>query len=712
MIRVRFVVTAFLCVLGLLFATLISPVQAQGIEPRKALVLYDSSGAWGHLGELYAQMVANLATHFGEFDVLPVTAYQAGRMATYNGVVYIGTSHGEPLPQAFLDDVLADTTGVLWLGDNLQQLHDRAAADSLPGYFVHQYGWQYRGFDNRPVPTVTYKGRSLNRDTAHNAGSVMDLIVDPSGNATVLAQGNRLDGTSFPWAIRSGHLTYVGEVPLTHIDESDRYLILGDLLFDLLDPGAQERHRAMVRIEDVSPLADPARLRLIADLLHGRGIPFSVGVIPVFVDPGRDKKVTLADRPDVVAALKYMVEQGATLIQHGYTHQFGTQPNPYNGVTGEDFEFFTAHVDQATDDVVMTGPVAGDSEPWALERMNAGGAAMLDAGLSVPGIFEFPHYAASAPAYAAATAYAARYERGLYFAGFTGTGPDHSRFAGQFFPYEVTDVFGSRVIPENLGNVRLTTTNNNAPVLPAEIIDRAAKNLVVRDGYASFFFHAFLDPALLAETVDGITALGYDFVSPGEVLAHFPGDPVGLPLTPQDVQVQTGPDSVQVHVVTDPAETVRPQAFVYSLDDGPWTEVATIREQTFTVAGLGPTSHRITVAAVNVVGTGPPSDPVTFSLQPASTARPVGPTELQPPAGLRAKITRKAVTAKWRPVTGADRYRVRVALRGSRTKHASVQTTRARFAGRFAKGSRVRLCVWAVSRLGTSEASCLAKRVR
>ena len=704
--------TGFLGVLGLLFATLSAPSQTQGSEPRKALVLYDSSGAWGHLGELYAQMVGNLTTHFGEFEAMPVTDYEAGRMAAHSGVVYIGSSHGEPLPQAFLDDVLADTTRVLWLGDNLPQLHDRAAVDAIPGFFVHQYGWQYRAFDNRPVSSVTYKGRSLDRDTTHNIGSVMDLIVEPSGKATVVAQGNRSDGTSFPWAIRSGHLTYVGEVPLTHIDESDRYLILGDLLFDLLDPGAQERHRAMVRIEDVSPMADPAHLRAIADLLHGRGIAFSVGVIPVFVDPGQAKRVTLAERPDVVAALKYMVEHGATLIQHGYTHQFGTHPNPYNGVTGEDFEFFAAYVDQGTDDVIMTGPVAGDSEPWALQRMQAGGEAMLAAGLPVPGVFEFPHYAASTPDYAAATHYAARYERGLYFAGYTGTGPDHARFAGQFFPYEVTDVYGSRIIPENLGNVRLTTSNNHPPILPTEIIDRAAKNLVVRDGYASFFFHAFLDPALLAETVDGITALGYDFVSPGEVLAQFPGNPVRLPLAPLDVRVRTSGDSVQVQVITDPIETVRPQAFRYTLDDGAWAEVAASPDQTFTLTGLSATTHRLTVAAVNVVGTGPSLGPVSFSLAPTTTAPPPVPATLQRPAGLRVKATRKALKAKWRSVAGAERYRVRVAIRSGRSKHSSVQATNARFTGRFAKGSRVRLCVWAVNPVSTSGPTCVTKRVR
>ena len=35
------------------------------------LVLYDTSGEWGYLGELYAIQVANLASHFGPWTAKP-----------------------------------------------------------------------------------------------------------------------------------------------------------------------------------------------------------------------------------------------------------------------------------------------------------------------------------------------------------------------------------------------------------------------------------------------------------------------------------------------------------------------------------------------------------------------------------------------------------------------------------------------------------------
>jgi len=73
-------------------------------------------------------------------------------------------------------------------------------------------------------------------------------------------------------------------------------------------------------------------------------------------------------------------------------------------------------------------------------------------------------------------------------------------------------------VPENLGNVIETGYNNNAPRTPADIVESARRNLVVRDGVASFFYHPYLGPKLLAETLDGIRALGYDFVA-AEVVA-------------------------------------------------------------------------------------------------------------------------------------------------------------------------------------------------
>jgi len=48
--------------------------------------------------------------------------------------------------------------------------------------------------------------------------------------------------------------------------------------------------------------------------------------------------------------------------------------------------------------------------------------------------------------------------------------------------------------------------------LPADLIRAARKNRVIRDGWASAFFHPYLDLSYLQELVSGIRGLGYKYV--------------------------------------------------------------------------------------------------------------------------------------------------------------------------------------------------------
>ncbi len=196
------------------------------------LVLYDSTGQWAFLGDLYAQVEGNLASHFGNWKAEPVSAYKAGEMNGYTAVTYAGSTFDEPLPAAFLDDVLAGGTPVLWSGLNIWQLQDRANAVGGDGTFSSKYGWQYGGLDASAIDAVTYKGRDLTR-IPENANAVVAIDVTEPSKVTVLAQAKHTNGTTAPWAVRSANLTYLSEVPFTYITDSDRYLIYTDLLFDL-----------------------------------------------------------------------------------------------------------------------------------------------------------------------------------------------------------------------------------------------------------------------------------------------------------------------------------------------------------------------------------------------------------------------------------------------------------------------------------------------
>ena len=482
----------------------------------RTLILYDNAGKWGWTGELNAILAANLVGHFGPFKAEPVGDYKPGQLDGYTATIYLGTSYGERLPASFEDDVLRTRRPVIWVADNISELERRA------GDFRARYGWETSVLDNSAVPKVVYKGRALTRWT-HNSSGIMRYASLDRSRVRVLARAVRADGTSFPWAVRSRNLTYLGEMPFSYMSETDRYLVFTDLLFDALAPQTKERHRALVRLEDINPESIPRQLLRAARYLHAQHIPFGFGVSPEFRDPqgryGPPPQLSLRQAPKVVAALKSLERLGGVLVEHGYTHQWDGGSNPYDGVTGDDVEFF--RVTESPDGKVTdVGPLPEDtSVAWAEHRIVAANQEFVSVGLGPARIFEFPHYTASVLDYrAVAYRFPVRWERSDYFAGLLGKGPVNYRHVeGQFFPYVVHDVYGSKVLPENLGDIAPSTWHAYKVHTASDVVRAARANLAVRDGIASFYFHPFLKLDYLKEAVEGLRKAGYTFVSPASL---------------------------------------------------------------------------------------------------------------------------------------------------------------------------------------------------
>jgi hypothetical protein len=87
---------------------------------------------------------------------------------------------------------------------------------------------------------------------------------------------------------------------------------------------------------------------------------------------------------------------------------------------------------------------------------------------------------------------------------------------GQFFPYSgITDVRAADRSREP--RQRVARGYNHHPRLPADIVATAERNLALNDAIASFFYHPYLGVSYLRETVSGIKAKGYTFVSAGSL---------------------------------------------------------------------------------------------------------------------------------------------------------------------------------------------------
>lgn len=511
-------------------AALIQAANAFNAAPgananQNTLVLYDSTGEWGWLGEAYGVMAGNLVTHGSKYTLHEAVNYVAGELNGYTGLIYVGSTYNEPLPTALLDDVLATTKPVLWMNDNIWQLSARATN------FAGQYGFTPMYFDFSNTLTVTYKGVALQRNSLAVPSGLLQTVINDATKAQALAVATNDTGGTVNWATKGANLTYIGEIPFSYTGPNDRYLAAVDLIGKVSNPTMLARKRALVRIEDVGPDADPAELRAVADYLYSKNVPFSVTVIPFYVDPngyynnGIPVATHLYQAAGVVNALKYMQSKGGTLLMHGYTHQYSNIANPYSGVSGDDFEFYTAHINSANY-VVFDTPVPVDSMSWAQGRITNGFKEFNRANLFPPTIFVPPHYAASAIDYQVFhTQFAALYQRGLFASGWCpngacGTGtPDYTRIYGEFYPYLVRDIFGTVVVPEQLGNVELVEFNNNPPRFPADILYSANCNTVIQDAVQSFFFHPYLDISYLKQIVEGLQAMGYTFV-PARTVSH------------------------------------------------------------------------------------------------------------------------------------------------------------------------------------------------
>ena len=540
----RFLLACVLAI-GLVTSPWSSTAFAQSTTA-KVLVLYDAppNDPYTKLGFAYAIMLRNLLGHFNsDVTLAPVSSYTAGSVENYQAAFYLGSYYDNPIPSAFLADVAKTSKTVVWFKYNLWQL----AWDAGYG-FTARYGLTFsslRGLStapssSNPAPdffdTVTYKNMSMVKYYAYNASTGV-VSADPDIGVTAVADSTKASalvtikdsktGEQAPYVVRAGNFWYFADLPLSYIGPRDRYLVLCDLLHDILGTNQPVLHRALVRLEDVNALTTTSSMNTLTDYLYSVHIPFSIATIPLYEDPlgayngGVALTIHLNQATGLKQSLNYALARGGKIVMHGYTHQYDSTPNIDNAVSGNDYEFWLA---------TQNRPVDEDSQQWASNRLSAGLQEFASNGYT-PFAWEAPHYQSSPLAMKAVPPlFKNTYQRAVYYTSDTpdlnSGAPNHDYSVGQFFPYIInSDYYGQRIIPENLGNIEynicsidpfscLTYTWN-------DLYTNAQYALVVRDGFASFFFHPFwLEPDLntpglqdFKSLVQGISALGYTWVA-------------------------------------------------------------------------------------------------------------------------------------------------------------------------------------------------------
>ena len=524
---------------------------------KQVLILHDSTGKIGFQGREFAIMLQNLLGHFDTNTViLPAKSYVPGTIDQKDVTFYIGSTFDElgklttqqekDNYEAFIGDAAKTTKTVAWMNYNLNEMADEkwkpewgaSTFEEKMGYprtIVKDRGHNFNRVEYKGValgkgviawvnPGANLAGCEAEGERAYACSRELNSIsISDSSKAQVKATAySTFSGGpgKEPYITRSGNFWFIGDMPLSHTSETDRYLALADVLHDIVDSGVPDKKptQAMIRLEDVSAGIDTDSLELVMSYLETEKVPFAIAAIPVYKDPNCVKSgnepatIKLANSSVADTIIPFYNKGLVSIIAHGYTHQSGNLKNPYNGLTGDDFEFYRVTLKDDNSLIYDADGIPKESkESWAKDRMTKTKQELDDAGFKAFA-WEAPHYFASDEDYRGIKeVYSTHYGRMIY----TNNEGPKDRFIGQFFPYVIhSDYYGYRQIPENMGNIEPKPFLGYRPLLPEDLILHAEKLKVVRDGVASFFYHPFLETDYLSKVVKGFKDLGYTFIAP------------------------------------------------------------------------------------------------------------------------------------------------------------------------------------------------------
>ncbi|MBI5463854.1 MAG: polysaccharide deacetylase family protein [Ignavibacteriales bacterium] len=470
------------------------PKPQDEAAPKSILIIVQGSSDLKSPAVGEGRQLAALMGHFRTRTTLKGTSeYHPGEMSYFDVVFYVGFDvHNQP-PQRLLEEVYSSRKPFVWLNTGMDDFSRRFDLKKRFGFSISGIDStsnfdQVRSGSQPPPDYVVRTGLAGSVFTKGDPHLTLIQPTNPSLCKIVATASNAQRRREMPYIIRSGNFWYVADSPFAYATAGDRYNLFADLLHDILGEQHEESHQATIRIEDVTLFDNPNSLREIADILSSRDIPFLVGVIPFFVDPGEGTRLSLSDKPELVDALQYMVRNGATIVMHGVTHQ-------YKGVTAADFEFW----DDGTN-----SPIKGETEDGIAKKLELGIQEFMRNGL-YPLVWETPHYTASFKLYRTVSKFfSTACEQRLSI-----ENVDYS----QFFPYIIyKDLFGQTVYPENLGYIPLNPDKKASEEYVAQVLNGAKAQLQVRDGVSTVFFHSFLDLNLLKEIADGLRSLNYNFL--------------------------------------------------------------------------------------------------------------------------------------------------------------------------------------------------------
>jgi len=446
------------------------------------LVLVDRLPGKEAFAEERARQVAIGLRHFSAHTAWAyVDAAALEEVASAEVVVYLGINGNDPLSSEVLAR-LREARRLIVTQSHLARLRE-----------AHIAFEDTRGGKNIIVPpgtAVRYKGEIFRS----NLPDFLDF--DVRAPARVLAEYSvtLASRASLPYVVQDGDALFVnGELSFDSDDVTRRgaTLVACDAIAEFLRAGPlASRPQAMLRLEDVSALTPPARLKNVVEYLAAAHVPYGISVIPDLHVKGKTVP-PLREQAELVEVLRWAQDHGGTVILHGLHHCCSSED-------AEGYEFW---------DQDHNAPIANDSAEWMRAQVSAGITHLTALGLR-PRMWESPHYSASPADY--------RVVSEFFSSGWELRDPVN------WSPWLLgRDEYGAMLLPENLGYVSL-----DGKKTVADQLARAKELLVCRSCLAAGYLHpstVWIED--VQAYVDGLRNLGYAFVDPAEAVIRSRSGP-------------------------------------------------------------------------------------------------------------------------------------------------------------------------------------------
>ena len=455
-------------------------LNAENYPVKKVLILVEGSYDITSKATGQGRELAQLLGHFNTVVTIDGTSkYKSHDIEKYDYLFYVGFSPDNQPPANLSHDIMVTSRPVIWINTGFLNFCEQQDV-------LKRFGFRVVRFEKNGIYNAV-KSKNYLFDKGSTDINMVEVKDKKAVEIWATAVSTKTKGET-PYMLKSKNLTYVADLPTLGAEVNDRYLLFCDKLHDILNEKHSNTHNAIIRIEDVTPVSNPDKLREVADILSERGIPFLVAVVPIYVNPVENLRIPLSERPEVVDALKYMVQNGGSIVMHGATHQ-------YKGISTDDGEFW---------DAANATPIPGENTEDFRKKIELGIDEFVKNGLH-PVAWETPHYMSSVKFLKVISKFFSTVvEQRMVIDNF-----DY----GQSFPFLIKkDLYGQKIFPENLGYVPLSTNAAESKAVVQRLIKSTDGIRQVRDGIATCFFHPFLDLDLLKTLVDGITAKGFTFI--------------------------------------------------------------------------------------------------------------------------------------------------------------------------------------------------------